>query len=97
MVNATQTFWSTAFAIVVSTVLGYIFGGMGKVSKKECEANHKMENMVVEEIKGFLNRIEESVKSLRQEVSDFQREAREEDRALHNRVTDMLKKEGSRE
>lgn len=89
--NAMETFWSTTTAVVISVALGYILGGMGKVTKKECESKHKMEEMVVAQIKSGIDDIKSSLKEMRNEITVFQREARAEDKILHDRITDSIK------
>jgi transcriptional regulator CtsR len=77
----------TLISMFVAGILGFLFGGIGKISKAECKGNHDMLNALIQEIYKTMARVEENVKSLREEVKCFQDEARREDRVLHDRIT----------
>jgi transcriptional regulator CtsR len=77
----------TLVSMFIAGILGFLFGGIGKISKAECKGNHDMLNALIHEIHKTMARVEENVRSLREEVKCFQDEARREDKVLHDRIT----------
>lgn len=88
-----ETAGIVAVSALLTGILGFLAGHLGKVSQPKCKENHEMVEKIINGFKASLSEFKaemiQSLRDLREEIKQFQQETRDEAKELHDRITDL--------